>query len=83
MRADATGTPRRRPTRTLVVVTALYAGTMAFLGGVATERIRFDQSRQAALARYDAALARWHALAMDLERVTVEAAPAVDLPCGR
>lgn len=52
-------------TRTRIVVligASLYLAVMAFAGGVAAERIRFDRQRTAVLQRYDAAVQQWHLL---------------------
>ena len=46
---------------------ALYLIGLGFLGGMAAERIRFDQERTARLHRYDEALGRWHAFLMQAE----------------
>ena len=46
---------------------ALYLIGLGFLGGMAAERIRFDQKRTALLHRYDEALGRWHAFLMQAE----------------
>jgi hypothetical protein len=50
-------------TRVVVLIGAgLYVSAMAFSGGVAAERIRFDRQRAKVLQRYDEAVKQWHQL---------------------
>jgi hypothetical protein len=53
---------------------SLFLFVMAFAGGVAVERIRFDQQRATMLHRYDEAIRQWHQLRMAVERLA-EARP--------
>ena len=55
-------------TRVVVLIGAsLYASAMAFAGGVAAERIRFDRQRAVVLQRYDEAAREWHQVLMAAE----------------
>lgn len=65
-------------TRTRMVVpfgVFLYVAVMAFAGGVAAERIRFDGERGVVLHRYDEAVQQWHEFLMTAERRLEEASP--------
>ncbi len=66
-------------TRTRMVVpfgVSLYVAVMAFAGGVAAERIRFDGERGVVLHRYDEAVQQWwHEFLMTAERRLEEASP--------
>jgi hypothetical protein len=52
----------------LLISVSLYIAVMAFAGGVATERIRFDRERGVVLERYDEAVQQWHGFLMTAER---------------
>jgi hypothetical protein len=52
----------------LIGCIALYLLGLGFLGGMATERIWFDQRRAELIRRYDEALRRWQAHLMRLEQ---------------
>lgn len=56
---------------------ALYLAVMAFAGGVAAERIRFDRQRAAVLASHDLAVRQWHEFRMAGER-RADTAPSSD-----
>ena len=58
---------------------SLYLLVLGFAGGMALERVRFDQERTAALHRYDEAGREWHGFLMAAER-RAEAAPADGAP---
>ena len=66
-------------TRTRMVVpfgVSLYVAVMAFAGGVAAERIRFDGERGVVLHRYDEAVQQWWPeFLMTAERRLEEASP--------
>jgi len=47
---------------------ALYLLVLGFFGGMATERIRFDQRRAEIIRQYDEALKRWQGHLMRLEQ---------------
>lgn len=47
---------------------ALYLVVLGFFGGMATERIRFDQRRAEMIRQYDEALKRWRGHLMRLEQ---------------
>ena len=67
-----------RVTRVRMVVLigmSLYLSVMAFAGGVAAERIRYDRERAVVLQRHDAAVHEWREFLMTIERGTM-AAPA-------
>lgn len=64
-------------TRVVVLIGAsLYVGAMAFAGGVAAERIRFDRQRATVLQRHDEAVQQWHQFLMAAEQRQVEAESA-------
>jgi hypothetical protein len=52
----------------LLISASLYVAVMAFAGGVAAERIRFDRERGVVLQRYDEAVHQWHKFLMTAER---------------
>jgi hypothetical protein len=52
----------------LVIALGLYAVGLGFLGGMAAERIRFDQRRTAVLDRYNDTIREWHEFRMLTER---------------
>jgi sensor domain CHASE-containing protein len=63
--------------RVVVLIGAfLYVSVMAFAGGVAAERIRFDRQRAAVLQRHEEALQQWHQFLMAAEQRKVEAGSA-------
>ena len=47
---------------------ACYLMSLAFIGGIVTERVRFDRQRAAIFKRYDEAVQRLHAELMALEQ---------------
>lgn len=56
-------------TRAVVLIGAsVYMTAMAFAGGVAAERIRFDRQRVAVLHRHDEAVQEWHRFLMATEQ---------------
>lgn len=58
-------------TRVVVLIGAgLYVSAMAFTGGVAAERIRFDRQCAKVLHRYDEAVKQWHQNGRILPRVS-------------
>ena len=66
----------------LLISTSLYVAVMAFAGGVAAERIRFDRERGVVLRRYDEAVHQWHKFLMTAEQraespVAADALPVV------
>jgi hypothetical protein len=64
-------------TRAVVLIGAsLDMSAMAFAGGVATERIRFDRQRAAVLHRHDEAVQEWHRFLMAAEQREGEARSA-------
>jgi hypothetical protein len=52
----------------LCVALGLYLLGLGFLGGMAAERIRFDQARTAVLDRYNDKIREWHQFRMLVER---------------
>ena len=52
----------------LLISASLYVAVMAFAGGMAAERIRFDRERGVLLQRYDEAAHQWHEFLMTAER---------------
>jgi hypothetical protein len=60
------GTTKRR--LALWLLLGLYVLALGFLGGMAAERIRFDERRDAMLRRYDDSLRRWHTVLMAIEK---------------
>jgi hypothetical protein len=59
----------------LYVALGLYLLGLGFLGGMAAERIRFDQRRTAVLDRYNDTIREWHQFRMLIERQAM-ASPA-------
>ena len=58
-----------KPQRTLVgIAFGVYLVGLGFLGGMAAERIRFDQRRTAVLDRYNDTIREWHQSRMLIER---------------
>jgi hypothetical protein len=50
------------------VIVAAYLAVVAFLLGMATEKVRFGARRDAVIARYERALADWRAQQVRAER---------------
>ena len=58
-----------KPQKTLVAIAfGVYLLGLGFLGGMAAERIRFDQRRTAVLDRYNDTIREWHEFRMLTER---------------
>ena len=58
-----------KPQKTLVAIAfGVYLLGLGFLGGMAAERIRFDQRRTAVLDRYNDTIREWHQSRMLIER---------------
>ncbi len=56
--------------RLLFAALAVYFTGLGFLGGLVTDRMRFDAERNRVLARYTQAVQQWHESLMALERST-------------
>ena len=70
-----------RVTRIRMVVligASLYLAVMAFAGGVAAERIRYDRERAVVLHRHDEAVREWQEILMMVERRALSASAADD-----
>ncbi len=57
-----------RPQVVMVTGVSVYLLGMAFVCGMAVERIRFDQRRTAVLNRYNDTIREWHEFRMLTER---------------